>query len=464
MSDASAVHTLQPHNSTRNVGADVLRIAACFSVISIHFLMNIKFYEAPIKGTNMYIMLVMRMLFSVCVPMFIILTGYLMVNRPLSAAHYGKGMKVVWIYLLASLACIIFKIYFLNPGAPVSPDAWKDNLKDILIFRAAPYSWYIEMYFGLYLLIPFLGVLYRALPSRGWKIALIVSLLALNSIPKLLNSFDFETPGWWNDPTLSTQYQRIVPRFWYYNTYPLPYFFIGAYLREYGLRMNGVLHRVLIVVTLGLSTLFELWRSGGGKFDWGVGSDWDFLLTVVLTTLIFALIVQKPYRRMPKPLTKVIRYVSGLTLSMFMVSYIFDELFYKILKEKVPSMPDRLPYYFIIVPAVFLASAALSAVIDLIYRFFGIICSDIKGRVKMSRAKAAPAHAGPAHAKDDGYAEPVEIADSKLAEPFEIADSELAEPFVIADNELAEPFVIADSELAEPFEDTDSPQQQLYGR
>ena len=399
---------LSPRGSAPMVGADIVRIAACFSVISIHFLLNIGFYNSPIAGdntnvdhTNMYIMLAMRMLFSVCVPLFIILTGYLMVNRKLSASHYGKGMKVVWIYLLASIACIIFKIYLQNPAVE-DPKAWENNLKDILVFRAAPYSWYIEMYFGLYLLIPFFNILYRGIPSRRWKIVLIISLLALNTLPKLINSFNFTEPGWWSDPTISDQYQRLVPRWWYYNTYPVTYYFIGAYLREYGLKLNGILHRVLIVATLGLSTLFELWRSGKGKFNWGVGSDWDFLLTVILSVLIFSLIVQKPYRHMPKALAKVIHYISGLTLSMFMVSYIFDTLFYKILNKEIPSMPDRLTAYFIIVPAVFVASGALSAVIDLIYRLASLICTDIKQRLKLLRkphGDDAPAHEEAGHAE-----------------------------------------------------------------
>ena len=384
---SSAPQRLAPQENSRMIGADVVRIAACFSVISIHFLLNIKFYTKPIDGTNMHIMLLMRMLFSVCVPMFIILTGYLMVNRALSVSHYGKGMRVIWIYLLCSIACIVYKIYIRNIGT------WDTNLWDILNFRAAPYSWYIEMYIGLFLLIPFLNLIYKNLPSKGWKIVLIVSLLALNSIPKIANGFNFTEPGWWSDPTLSTKYQRILPRWWSYNTYPLTYYFIGAYLREYGLKLNGFMHRVLIVLTLGLSFLYQKWRSGKGVFDNGLGSDWDFLLTLILATLVFALIVQKPYRHVPNWMAKVIRYISGLTLSMFMVSYIFDDTFYRILNKKVPIIQDRLVWYFVIVPAVFLASMALSAVLDLLYRMAALICSDVRDKLRPSRAASTSAAA-----------------------------------------------------------------------
>ena len=377
MSEKSpAPQRLAPQDSSRMIGPDVVRIAACFSVIAIHFLLNIGFYKVPIEGTNMHIMLLMRMLFSVCVPMFMILTGYLMVNRTLSIRHYGKGMRVIWIFLLCSLACIVYKIYIRDVGT------WGTNLKDILIYWAAPYSWYIEMYIGLFLLIPFLNLIYKNLPSKGWKIALVITLLALNAIPKFVNGFNFTQEGWWSDPTLSTQYQRILPRWWSYNTYPLAYYFIGAYLREYGLKLNGILHRVLIVLTLGLSFLYQKWRSGKGVFAEGLGSEWDFLLTVILSTLVFALIVQKPYRRVSDGTAKFIRYISGLTLSMFMVSYIFDDTFYRILNQKVPVVQDRLVWFLVIVPAVFLASMALSAVLDLIYRLIAMLCGDIRDMLK----------------------------------------------------------------------------------
>ena len=371
-----------PLSAERNVGADIVRILACFLVMSIHFLLHIGFYKYYILGVNMHIMLVMRMFFSICVPLFILLTGYLMVNKPLSARHYAKGMRVVWIYLLACAACIAYQIIFRGMGT------WDSHFWDILNFKAAPYSWYIEMYLGLYLMIPFLNILYRHLPNKKWKLALVLTFVALNSLPKLLNSFHFLTPDWWTNPLVTDQYQKLVPGWWYYNTYPLTYYFIGAYLREYGLRLNGVVHRVLILFTLGLSTLFELWRSGGQTFSWGVGSEWDFLLTLILAVLVFSLLVQKDYSRLPGKLKGFLKYLSGLTLSMFLVSYIFDEEFYKILNELIPSAPNRLPAYFVIVPAVFLASMALAAALDLIYRLLRLIGEDIKSRVRLSRKTA----------------------------------------------------------------------------
>lgn len=69
---------------------------------------------------------------------------------------------------------------------------------------------------------------------------------------------------------------------------------------------------------------------------------------------------------MPKPVKFVLWKISDLTLSVYLVSYIFDTRFYPKLNQAVPVMQDRLPYYFVIVPVVFLCSLLLSIVIEIL--------------------------------------------------------------------------------------------------
>ncbi len=65
----------------RNPALDIIRIVAAFTVLSVHFFLHNGFYYETVQGTSMYIMTLMRTLFSVCVPLFMILTGYLMCNK-----------------------------------------------------------------------------------------------------------------------------------------------------------------------------------------------------------------------------------------------------------------------------------------------------------------------------------------------------------------------------------------------
>ena len=104
----------------------------------------------------------------ISVPLFLLLTGYLMRKKELSKKYYSGIKKTLSIYILASLACLIYKVLFLNMNYSLF-----GIIKDILGFSLAKYSWYIEMYIGLFLLIPFLNLIYNNLKTKKEKQTLI---------------------------------------------------------------------------------------------------------------------------------------------------------------------------------------------------------------------------------------------------------------------------------------------------
>lgn len=67
----------KPMTRKRDLRLDIIRCIAAFSVISVHFLSHIQYYEASMEGRRMFLMTLMRTAFMVCVPLFLILTGYL---------------------------------------------------------------------------------------------------------------------------------------------------------------------------------------------------------------------------------------------------------------------------------------------------------------------------------------------------------------------------------------------------
>ena len=72
----------------RNINIDLIKCIAVFSVISVHFFLNTNFYNTPVVGNKMYIAVFFRTLFMICVPLFIITTGYLMKNKELNKKYY----------------------------------------------------------------------------------------------------------------------------------------------------------------------------------------------------------------------------------------------------------------------------------------------------------------------------------------------------------------------------------------
>lgn len=358
--------------SKRDSSLDVIRILATFFVVSVHFFLNNGFYAEPVNDYRMFFPIMARTFFMVCVPLFIILTGYLMCNKTLSGRYYKGITKTLVIYLLVSLVTIVYKHYVINDIYD-----FKRAVLAILNFEAATYSWYIEMYIGLFLMIPFLNLAYKGLTTKRHKQILILTFLAITVLPAFANYFCFTVEGWWSQPSSAQTYNPLVPD-WWLGIYPITYYFIGCYIREFGLKLNKMLSSLLIIITLFVAGAYIYYRTFGTQFIYEPWNEWSGIFTVILTPLVFHIILGTRWIiNLPVKVKSCLAYLSDLTLGAYLLSYIFDNYFYQKLMADVPVFYDRLPYYFVIVPLVFICSMLLSAVINLFYSAAKIIIESI---------------------------------------------------------------------------------------
>ena len=86
-------------------------------------------------------------------------------KKKLSLKYYLGITKVIVIYVLATFGCMIFKDIYL--GQPLT---FKTFVTSLINFHGANYSWYIQMYIGLYIVIPFLNLIYNGLETKKQKI------------------------------------------------------------------------------------------------------------------------------------------------------------------------------------------------------------------------------------------------------------------------------------------------------
>ena len=303
-------------------------------------------------------MTILRSFFIICVPLFLMLSGYLLRRKQLEKKYYGRIGKIYLTYVLASLLCILYCVVFQKQEITI-----KDVVLKILSFSGAPYSWYIEMYLGLFLLIPFLNIVYNTLPSQKWKVWLIITFVIMTSLPPVTNIYNFSSLEWWALPSSSSAFSKLIPG-WWQTLYPITYYFIGCYLSEYGLKINKVCNVLLIFFVTVLSGMFCYWRSYKTKFIWGVWCAYQSVFNVILTLLVFTLIININYDKMPSRVAKFLQKISGLSLGGYLVSWIFDQEAYPILMEKVPVVTSRLEYYIVIVPVVFVLSLFASYVLS----------------------------------------------------------------------------------------------------
>lgn len=151
----------------RDVGLDITRIFAFFSVVCIHSLLYTGFYETPVAGKRMYLLIMLRGIFNACIPLFLMLSGWLLSGRVIdlepkgSLRRYVSGCKgLVCTYLLSGCALLLFMRGFLRMALPFREAA-------AYILRYDEYAWYVNMYLGLYLLMPFLNTLWRGLSGKS---------------------------------------------------------------------------------------------------------------------------------------------------------------------------------------------------------------------------------------------------------------------------------------------------------
>lgn len=409
---------------SRNSALDIIRIVAVFTVLSVHFFLHNGFYYETVNGMGpiegllsffgsgnaddlhgpaMFVMIQMRTIFGMCVPLFMILTGYLMSKKTLSRKYYGGIKKTLIVFVLASVFCMMFKSVHEVPAAkaafyagnlPGMFSAISSNggytfikyIYSIFDFTGANYSWYIEMYIGLFLIAPFLNLGYNKLRSKRQKQVLVATFVFLTIIPTVFNIFNFNTATWWHNPTESDTYQKFIPSFWM-GIYPIAYYYIGAYIREYGVKLRTRSLIAVFATGLFLIGAFSFYRSYGSTFQSSSYVYWYGFGPCFTSTCTFVLLSRIKTKGWKPGVKNALWFVSDLALGIYLMSFISDSLIYPILNEKVPVMIDRLPFYFVTVPLSFIFAALLSVIVNLLASLITDGCSKLWSFIKAQAAR-----------------------------------------------------------------------------
>ncbi len=311
----------------------------------------------------MYVMSCLRALFRCCVTLFMMLTGYLMSSKKLSLQYFKGISRTLFIYVLASVACMMFEFFYYHVPVSVSK-----MLVGIFTFSSCSYAWYIGMYVGLFLLIPFLNVLLCHL-TRVQKKWLIGILFVITILPDTLNLVNFDIYGYWTDLENMTQYSLGISHFWV-GIYPITFYAVGAYLKEYRPKVRmGALFFLMIAVMM-LSGGVQLWRCYGQPFIWGPWQELASLSTFLLSVLFFVMLLQIREEGYPGPVRQVLKFISDLCLGAYLLSYIYDTLLYPPSYPLGNSLSEQGLFYIQHVPLVAACSLASAAVVLGIYKIW----------------------------------------------------------------------------------------------
>lgn len=296
-------------------GIDLIKVFAIISVVSVHFLLNTEFYGTNIVGPSMTFQIFFRQLFIICVPLFLLATGFLQLEKNFNK-KYLKGIgNIVLVYLIISIFVILIRIFHFDEVKTTAE--W---IQSFFNFSGVRYAWYVEMYIGLALIIPFLNNIWRSFKSKKEFQVLIIVMLFLTSIPSFWNLVNNGVPY------IST---LELPDFWT-SLYPVTYYFIGVYIRKHGIDMSKfTLISSFFLLTL-VQTILIYSVSKGVLFQNNIGS-YNSILIVLQSTLLFGALydIKKPKFALSKIIVVPCVSISTLTLDIYLVSYITDKFVYE---------------------------------------------------------------------------------------------------------------------------------------
>jgi len=330
----------------RNPSIDYVKVWASFSVISIHFRLNVQ-EMIPIetfgKWTSLFFSVIYQ-IFIPCVPLFLIATGYLMNRKTYSLKYYITIFKVFSLYVLCSLITYGIMMYYAGTVLTL-----KEVIYSIERFQLIPYSWYVEMYIGFAIIIPLINIFIQRTSQKELGY-LIISLMLICSIPPFINS----------NPQLNRYF--YLSSSWI-SLYPILYYLIGALLHKY-YDVETIRHRKHLLFLLAAhisSTLIGIYINFANADPSAGASEGGYpsIIVVIQSVSLFLLIISL-FRKE----NRLVASVSKLTLSIYLMSFAVDQIIYPYFLSKLGQPEALLVYMTLISSIIFTLSILLASLVQ----------------------------------------------------------------------------------------------------
>lgn len=315
----------------RESGLDLLRTFAIFFVVGVHFFLQSNFYKVPISGLNMMLQVALRSLFMICVPLFLMLTGYLQIQKKPEVKYFKKIMPILAVYLFYSILSIFIRDFYLNEHKSIIK--W---ISEILVFNADKYSWYINMYIGLFLITPFLNMIHKNLNNaKNYKLFLLV-LVILTGLPIFVKALSHH----W------TYFKYLSLSDWWITVYPITYYFLGSYIREYKPKFDKRIASFVLIMIILFQTIINTTFSRGKLFLDGIG-EYGSLIIMIEAVLFFLIFYDIKINN--NRMSRILGTISILSLDIYMCSYVSDKLIYTYFMKNLYKSQQQILYYFIFI-------------------------------------------------------------------------------------------------------------------
>lgn len=295
----------------RAFGPDVVRVLAFILLLWLHFFLRNGFYSQPVNTTAMTIAAAGRCVFMCCIPLFLMLTGYLKCGKVWKKGYYASLLPILISWVIVSLICLWYKISVAGQEKTV----W-EWLCEFFEFKLANYSWYLEMYIGLLLVSPFFNMAWNQMQTRQQHTAMVLVFVFMTFLPNSVNGISLD----------GEHFLNILPNYWT-GLYFFTYYLIGCWIRTYQPKVSSVLCFLTgVAVALVFGVINRYTGGAEGDFYEGFNISYSHLGTVTIAVSLFLGTYRWECRR--GWIRKTMAVLSGVTLEMYLISCVFDQKLY----------------------------------------------------------------------------------------------------------------------------------------
>ena len=245
------------------------------------------------------------------------------------------------------IACIVRILYLYFTTSQISIIS---VIKQILNFEFVNYSWYINMFIGLFLFIPFLNMILEALSKKQF-LSFIVGFSIFIGIPCYVNMIAhvvFQTTS------------NVIP-VWWYNLYPILYYFIGAGIRKYNIRLTIKKSMIFVIIGCFMDLAMCMIAVYFKQSIYSV-ADYSSISTILISTVLATSILNsKKIKELKLP--KIVVYASNATLATLLCYGYVDMIVYQYIDI---NFNNRLLWFIFVTGTIWLIGNTLGIMMNFI--------------------------------------------------------------------------------------------------
>lgn len=316
------------------------------------FFLHTNYYGQSFTFKSIFLSSFIWMILMTCVPLFIMTTGYLMKDKTYSEDYFIKLLPVIGIYALTAAVYTFFDMRVVN-------EEYLGKLFEN-IFSFSHYAWYVNLYIGLYMLIPFLNAGFNSLTSRKNQVVVLGILVLFTIVPPTLSLLNNNEQNFMILP-------HIIPDYWK-GLWPITYYLLGAFLAS-SKKKSSFKELVFVIFILDILSVFGLAAISETTF----GIEYTVLPVFLLSSLIFYSVIHLKVSIKNEWLKRVVLFISKNTLPIYLLSVIGDYYWYPKMVEKWGDFTNIFLRFPLIVIFLLIQAILMTFILNTLLKFIKTI-------------------------------------------------------------------------------------------